>query len=123
MLGPTTYKGEHSEHQRLDLREAYSQLTTSMGSNWKEAQDWRPELIKKAEQEQAGVDHTKSNDEHARTSRGEAPASSSADGNAKLRDALDIHKPLDHIADEKVGKNWNPKSKNRKPKDKMVSPS
>ena len=43
LLGPTPYKGERSEHQLLDLREAYSQLTTSMGSIWKDAQDWRPE--------------------------------------------------------------------------------
>ena len=36
---------------------------------------------------------------------GEIPALSSADGNAKPGEASDIHKLLDQIADEKIGKN------------------
>ena len=60
-VGPTTYKGEHSQYKLLDLKEAYAQLTESMGRDYKEAGGYRGTLIRRAEDEQAEEDKAPAN--------------------------------------------------------------
>ena len=95
-MGPAFYKGAHSGHKLLDLREQYVGLEASMGTGWK------------------SVEHRAAMIEQAEVDCAEPPKESSSSASARPSTSDNIHTELgDIIQDE-----WNKGKAKAQPKKK-----